>query len=69
MTIVEICRRLGLATPKDPIDRDSQLFDLLAERTRQSDEELRNQYLNESKAASLTGEALSGKRQNKTPCR
>ncbi len=43
MTLNSLYRRLGLALPENPVARDSHLFQILAERTAQSDAELRSQ--------------------------
>ncbi len=48
MTFDSLYRKLGLALPQNPIARDSHLFQILADRTAQSDAELRSQRATES---------------------
>ena len=57
MTMNEFCRKIGLTVPQDPIVRDSHLFELLAMRTRESDEELRSKYANAPESASKSNGA------------
>jgi hypothetical protein len=48
MTLDSLYRKLGLALPPNPVARDSHLFQILADRTAQSDAELRNQCQTEA---------------------
>jgi hypothetical protein len=43
MTFNDFYRKLGFSVPQNPIARDSHMFQVLAERTRESDAELRSQ--------------------------
>jgi hypothetical protein len=44
MTFDEFYRKLGFSVPQNPVARDGHLFQVLAERTRKSDAELRSEH-------------------------